>query len=166
MPEHKDVIEQLRKKLHGLKVAMLTTVEADGSLRSRPMAAQDLDDDGCLWFFTEASSSKADEVLHDEHINLSYASHDDNRYISVSGAAQIVRDQAKVKELWSPLYKAWFPKGLDDPELALLRVRVEKAEYWDAPGAKVVQLAGFVKALATGKRYEPGDHEKLKLQGH
>lgn len=166
MPEHKDAVEQLRKKLHGFKVAMMTTVESDGCLRSRPMAARDLEDDGSLWFFTHAGSPKTEELRHEQHVNLSYASEAENRYISVSGKAQILRDAAKAKELWSPLYKAWFPKGLEDPELALLRVTVEKAEYWDSPSAKVVQIAGFLKALATGKRYEPGEHEKLELQRH
>jgi general stress protein 26 len=163
MPEHHTAIEQLRKKLKGLDVAMMTTVENDGCLRSRPMASQALDDEGCLWFFTGASSTKADEIRHDQHVNLSYAAKDDNRYVSVSGKAQIVRDRARAKELWNPIYKAWFPDGLDDANLALLRVQVEKAEYWDSPSAPVVQLAGFVKALATGKPYKPGENEKLEV---
>jgi hypothetical protein len=62
-----------------------------------------------------------------------------------------------------PLLKAWFPDGLDDPALALLRVDIEKAEYWDSPSSTVVHLVGFVKALATGKTYEPGEHEKVTL---
>jgi general stress protein 26 len=166
MPEHKDAIEELRKRLQGFKIAMMTTVDAEGCLRSRPMAARDLEDDGSLWFFTQAGSAKTDEVARDQHVNVSYASESDNRYVSVSGRAQILQDAAKAKEIWNPLYKAWFPKGLDDPELRLLRVTIEKAEYWDSPSATVVQLAGFVKALATGKKYEPGDHEKLELQKH
>ena len=108
MPEHKDAIEQLRNKLHGFNVAMMTTVEADGCLRSRPMAARDLDHHGSLWFFTRASDPKADEVMRDQHVNLSYASQEENRYVSVSGRAQILRDAAKAKELWSPLYNPGF----------------------------------------------------------
>jgi general stress protein 26 len=65
--------------------------------------------------------------------------------------------------LWNPFYKAWFPDGLDDPHLGLLRVDVEKAEYWDSPNSKVVQLAGFVKALVTGQKAKGGDNEKVSF---
>lgn len=95
-------------------------------------------------------STKIDEVQSEQRVNVSYANSDDSRYVSVSGTAQLVRDQKKPKELWNPVYKAWFPNGLEDPNLALLKVAIEKAEYWDAPSGKMVQAIGFVKALATG----------------
>jgi general stress protein 26 len=77
----------------------------------------------------------------------------------------LIRDREKAKELWNPILKAWFPEGLEDPNLALLKVSVEKAEYWDTPSGKMVQAIGFVKALATGKRYEAdqGEHSKVEL---
>jgi general stress protein 26 len=130
------------------------------------MATQETEFDGDLWFFTDAGSPKVDEVERDERVNVSYAAPDDNRYVSISGTARLVRDRAKIKELWNPVLKAWFPEGLDDPDLALLRVRVEKAEYWDSPSSKMVQLAGFVKAIATGKRADDiGENEKIDLKG-
>jgi general stress protein 26 len=144
---------------------MLTTVEADGCLRSRPMATQDTAFDGTLWFFTRVDTAKVHEIERDRHVNLSFANPSDEVYVSVSGTARVVRDQAKAKELWNPLYKAWFPQGVDDPELSLLRVEVEKAEYWDSPSSAVVQLIGFAKAIATGKTYaeEGTDHEKITI---
>jgi general stress protein 26 len=164
MAERND-IEKIRDLIKGIRFAMLTTVDADGSLRSRPMAAQEMELDGDLWFFTGASSHKVGEVERDHRVNVSFAAPDDNTYVSVSGTARLVRDKAKAEELWNPFVKAWFPKGLDDPDLALLRVEVEKAEYWDAPSSKMVQLYGLVKATLTGKRPEKvGDHEKLDLQ--
>ena len=80
--------------------------------------------------------------------------------------ARITKDRAKAEELWNTFLLAWFPKGLDDPNLALLEVDVEKAEYWDSPSSKVVQLIGFAKALATGKRYgeEGTDHQKISMK--
>jgi hypothetical protein len=104
-------------------------------------------------------------VNAEHHVNVIYADPDEQRYASVSGMASVVRDRAKAKELWSPAVKAWFPKGVDDPNLALLRVRVQYAEYWEAPPNKVVQAAGFVKAVATGKRYEAGENKKVSLDG-
>ena len=144
---------------------MLTTAEPDGKLRSRPMATQKAEFDGTLWFFTRASSPKVDEVEQWHNVNLSYASPDSNTYVSVTGTASLVRDAAKVKELWNPILKAWFPNGLEDPDLALLHVTVQKAEFWDSPSSTMVHIAGFVKAIATGQAYTPsaGEHEKISL---
>lgn len=94
---------------------------------------------------------------------MSFANPDDQRYVSISGWAELVRDHQKMEELWNPLYKAWFPDGLDDPNLALLKVHVRKAEYWDSPNSKVVQLVGFAKALVTGQPYQGGENEKIRL---
>lgn len=160
-----DAIKTLGELIKDIKFAMLTTVEDDGSLRSRPMGTQQVEFDGDLWFFAGASSAKVGEIQHDRQVNVSYADTDHQRYVSVSGTAQLVRDRAKIEELWNPIFKAWFPDGLDDPDLALLKVAVERAEYWDSPSSKVVQLYGFVKTVATGKRPsdEIGDNEKLSF---
>jgi general stress protein 26 len=158
-------VAKLAKLIKGVRVAMLTTVEADGCLRSRPMHTQESDFDGTLWFFTWVDSAKVHEIEHDQHVNLSYADPSDQVYVSVSGRARLVRDRTKIKELWNPIHKAWFPQGVDDPNIGLLRVDVEKAEYWDSPSSKVVQLIGFTKAMLTGKAYgeEATDHRKVNL---
>ena len=166
MSDHETAVKKLGQLIADIQFAMLTTVEPDGSLRSRPMAThQDHNAgfDGVLWFFTKADAPKVDEVQKDQHVNLAYSSPEQSKYVSVSGVATLSRDKAKAKELWDPKYKAWFPGGLDDPELALLRVDVDKAEYWDMPSSTVVHILGFVKAMATGKSYQPGDHEKVTL---
>jgi len=144
---------------------MLTTADSDGSLRSRPMMTQKTEFDGQLWFFTGVNSAKTDEVEREDQVNLSYADPGSETYVSVSGTASVTRNRKKMEELWSPLHGAWFPKGIDDPDIGLLKVTVEKAEYWDSPSSKVVQLIGLAKALATGKRYgkEAADHEKVTL---
>lgn len=162
---HDEVIKKLHELIKGVNIAMLTTVESDGHLRSRPMATQKTDFDGQLWFFTGEDSAKVEEIRREQHVNLSYADPGDDVYVSVSGTGTINRDRAKLEELWNPIHKAWFPKGLDDPNLALLCVDVDRAEYWDSPSGKLVQLVGFVKALATGKSYndEATDHAKVTL---
>jgi general stress protein 26 len=161
--EKQDVIEHLGELIRGIKVAMMTTVEQDGSLRSRPMWTHDRDFDGELWFFTKEHSPKVEEVEHDHHVSLAYADPSRDRFVSISGRCALVLDKEKARELWNPTLKAWFPEGLDDPELALLRVSVEKAEYWDTPNSRMVQLAGFVKATLTGQEFRPGDNEKVTL---
>jgi general stress protein 26 len=158
-----DAIKKLGELIKGIQIAMLTTVESDGALRSRPMATQQVEFDGDLWFFLGASSPKAQEIARDQRVNISYADPDDHRYVSVSGAGELLRDEAKMRELWNPVYKIWFKDGLDDPDLALLRVHVEQAEYWDSPSSKMMQLVGFVKALATGDDSSLGENEKIAL---
>ncbi len=157
-------IEALRDMINGIKVAMLTTVDQDGTLRSRPMMTQQAEFDGDLWFFTADNTDKVPEINKEHRVSISYASPSDNRYVSVTGTAHFLKDQAKMRELWTPLFKAWFPEGLEDPHLALLKVRVESAEYWDSgPSNKLIQFAGVVKAAVTGKPYEGGENEKLNL---
>lgn len=132
------------------------------------MWTQEAEFDGEVWFFTDVHSAKSYEVKEDSEVNISYAAPDDNRYISVSGNATISQDKNKEKELWNPTLKAWFPKGLDDPDLCLLRVRVTKAEYWDTPSSKMVTLFALAKSLITGQKYqgEGSDHQKMNLRPH
>ncbi|ADO75736.1 pyridoxamine 5'-phosphate oxidase family protein [Stigmatella aurantiaca] len=160
-----DVVAHLEQLIQGIKVAMMTTVEEDGSLRSRPMWTQSRPFDGELWFFTREHSAKVDEVEHDHHVSLSYAEPTKDRFVSVSGRCRLVTDKAKAREMWNPALKAWFPDGLDDPELSLLCITVEKAEYWDTPNSRMVQLIGFVKATLTGSTYQPSGHEKVNVTG-
>jgi len=138
-------IKHLARLIHGIKVAMLTTVCQDGTLHSRPMATQEAEFDGALWFFTSVDSLKVGEVEQECQVNVSYADPSDERYISVSGRAKLVVDRRKIDELWNPGYKIWFHKGLDDPQLALLRVDTDTAEYWDARSSTMMQLVDFGK---------------------
>jgi general stress protein 26 len=161
--DQQESIEKLQELIKDIDIAMLTTQDVDGSLRSRPMGTQEVEFDGDLWFFTDDETAKVYEIQHQRHVNVSYADPKSQTYVSVSGTASVVRDSAKIKELWSPLYKAWFPEGVDDPNLVLLKINVEKAEYWDSPHGTVMTMIGFVKAIVTGQSYEPGDHDKLNL---
>ena len=155
-------IEKLKSLTEGIDFAMLTTING-GQLRSRPMSTQEMDENGDLWFFTSDNTHKVDEIEADSRVNVAYSKPDDQLYVSVAGRGSLSKDREKIEELWSPILKAWFPEGLDDPHLSLLRVSVEEAEYWDSPNSKIVQLYGFVKAVVTGKPAEGGDHGKVSL---
>jgi general stress protein 26 len=160
-------VQKLGELISGIRVAMLTTLSPDGSFHSRPMGTQSTDFDGELWFFTHLDSPKSHEVRKDSHVALSYCDPEENRYVAVCGKGEIIQDRAKAEKLWTPLFRAWFPKGIEDPQLALLKVKVEKAEYWDFASGKMVQLVGFIKALTTGRTVEPSpdQHRKLDLTG-
>ena len=108
--------------INHIRFAMLTMVEDDGTLRSGSRAAQYLEFDSNFWFFTKAEAPKVDEVQHEQHVNLSYAAPNDQKYVSVSGTTKLASDRQKIEQLWNPLHKAWFPEGLNDPELAGLKV--------------------------------------------
>ena len=155
-------IKKLKDLLESIDFAMLTTI-AGGKFRSRPMSTQKFEFDGDLWFFTSDQTHKVEEIEADNRVLVAYSKPEDNTYVSVFGRAEITKDRAKIEELWSPIHKAWFPEGLDDPTLALLKVSVEEAEYWDAPSSKLVQIAGFVKALVTGQEADYGEHGKINL---
>ncbi|BCL80135.1 pyridoxamine 5-phosphate oxidase family protein [Ktedonobacteria bacterium brp13] len=165
--EKRSDLEILYDKIKAIRLAMMTTADADGVLHSRPMVTQDPKDmksDGYLWFLTYASASKVGEVEKNHHVNLAYAKSDDNLFVSVSGTAECVHDKARVKALWSPLYKTWFPNGPDDPAIALLRVHVEHAEYWNAPAGKMGLLYTITKGLTSGgKETPPGEDVKLDV---
>ena len=131
-------------------------------MTSRPMATQKIDDefDGRLWFFTRKDTNKVHAIEHDQHVNLAYSEPDKQRYISVSGRARIVENKEKMKELWNPILKAWFPDGLEDPQISLISVSIDSAEVWDAPPSKMVQMVGFVKSIVTGKPYDHNHHSQ------
>lgn len=166
-PTHAEAFTRLCELIKDINIAMLTTVSTDGTLRSRPMGTQQVDAaSGALWFFTSDDSPKVEEIFEEQQVNLAYASPGKNSYVSVSGRGRVLRDRAKAKELWTPLAKIWFPAGVDDPRLVLLRVEVEAAEYWDSPSSKMVQLYGLAKLALTGNPPKNlGENVKVAMPG-
>jgi general stress protein 26 len=151
-----------------IRFAMLTTEEADGTLRSRPMATMQMEIDdqsgtACLWFFTALFSPKVEEVQQHRQVNLGYARTDKQDYLSISGVGEFMRDEEKMRALWSPWVKPWFPDGLNDPNLVLFKVTITEADYWMAPGSAVKRLYGLAKGVMTGKTDALGDHRKVLM---
>ena len=155
-------IEKIRKLTEDIDFCMLTTIDA-GHMRSRPMSTQQTEFDGDIWFFTSDDTHKMDEIARDNRVCAAYAKPDSDTYVSISGRAEVVKDRAKMEELWNPVLKAWFPDGLEDPHVCLLKITAEQAEYWDSPSGKLVQLFGFVKAIATGEEADWGENKKVTL---
>jgi len=158
-------LRKLAELIEEAEVGMLTTRDLDGTLRSRPLATLQVTNDGELWFFTSIKSPKIRELDEDNRVNLSYARPSDQIYASVSGRARILRDPEKAKALWTPWAKVWFPDGPDDPELVLVNVRVEKAEYWDSPDTAVGRTISLLKALTSDEGEEAvGENRKIDLR--
>jgi general stress protein 26 len=156
-------IRKLAELIGRIRIAMLTTVTEEGALWSRPITTQRARFDGDLWFITRLEAPKAQEVRQHRQVSLSYVRPEENIYVSVSGTAQLVSDPKKVEELWDPSYQYWFPGGASDPHLALIRVSVERAEYWDAPALTWPLMAGFV-VLAPEQRDNPEFHARIVLK--
>ncbi len=158
-----DQIKFLKDKVEDVRIAMLVTVNQNHEIHSRPMGTVDVDEEGDIWFFTNEFSPKVAEVSHENKVLLTYSHPGNNTYLSIKGTASIVEDREKMKKLWNPIIKAFFPDGLDDPKLTLLKVTTAEAEYWDSNSSKMIVGFQMLKAAITGERYDQGDHGKIEL---
>lgn len=147
--------------LKGQRFGMLTTTDSDGTLMSRPMAMQEVEFDGDLWFFAARDSRKITQLGANRQVNVAVGSSD--TWISLTGTGVVVTDAAKKRELWNSIVEAWFPDGPDDDGVVLLKVQAESAEYWDSPGGRVATVISLAKAKLTGERYSGGENEKVDL---
>ncbi len=167
MAENETSDAEARAKVHALikdiQFAMMGSIAPEGFIHARPMVAQHKEGDSDFWFFTDRHSEKIPEIRADPRVMLSYAEPSSQTYVSVSGTASLVDDRRKIEELWSEPLRTWFPKGSDDPEIILIRVEAERAQYWDSPSSTVVHAYGYVKAALTGERPDPGDEAKVRL---
>ena len=159
---HTEHTQKMWEMMKSISFAMLTT-EDDDNLRARPMVAAQSGFDGTLWFFTRASSHKVNEVKQDQRVGVTYADPGKQDYVSLSGHAQLVRDKAAIDAHWGESMRTWFPKGKDDPDIALLKVDITMAEYWDAPNSTMVHAYGYLKAVVTGEPPHPGGNEKVSF---
>ena len=162
MTERAEAEKKLWELIKDINTCMLATWDGD-VIRSRPMRGHQEAFDGELYFFTREESGKTHEIIAFDQVNLAYADPKNQSYVSVSGKASLSLDRELMKKYWTPAASAWFPKGLDDPDLALLKVEAQSAEYWDMTSSTVRYL--FQVAVANIRRKEPdlGENEKLDL---
>ena len=156
--------EKLSELIKDIKFAMFTTHRPNGGhLHSRPMTTlnKHVDDDS-LWFFMSRSGDPVAEFEGDDQVNVSYADPGADTYVSVSGIAEVVEDPIKKQALWNKAAQAWFKGGVDDPDLALVRVRIEHADWWDVKENKLVQLYKQAEAALTGKAPKLGEHGHVR----
>ncbi|HEY1148080.1 MAG TPA: pyridoxamine 5'-phosphate oxidase family protein [Pseudoduganella sp.] len=157
-------LNDLREKVKDVKFGMLTTSDDMRALTSRPLTLQELDEDGNMWFFVSDEEQFTRELLNNPLVNASFTDVDDHLYVSVSGYAELVRDRNKAEELWNTMAQAWFPQGVDDPHLALLKLVIDTAEYWDTGSSKMVTLFAMAKAALTGQPPRNlGEHHRIGL---
>ena len=159
--------DKLWTLIKDIKFAMFTTRHGNGHLHARPMTTQNkaLEEDDSLWFFMSKKGDPVDDLKTDPVVNVVYADPSSDTYVSVSGTAAMIEDQAKKEQLWSKLAAAWFPGGPSDPDLALVQVQIVHANYWDVKESKLVQLYEMAKAAVTGKPpVDLGEHGEVRMR--
>lgn len=161
-PERSEHLAKLWSLIKDVKVAMLTSWDGH-RLRSRPMYGHQDVFAGELRFFTHLDSGKVDEMAHFDQVCLAYADPQQQTYVAVSGRAKLTRDRALIEKHWNSMTAAWFPKGMDEPDLGMIVVEVEEAEYWDSTTSKMRYLWETAKANLTGSLPNVGDHERVEV---
>ena len=158
---HNSDLARLAELIEDIEVAMLTTRAADGSLVSRPVETLKLDSNGELIFFTASKSHKVEELTDDANVNLAYADPAHRRYVSVRGRARMDRDEDTINELWSPGQKIFFPEGRDDPNLMVLRIRVQDADWWESSDNFIGRALDFARGMLDESPDDLGKHGHL-----
>jgi general stress protein 26 len=162
--DHNQNVEKLIEMVKGVRVCMFITNEQNTeNLSGRPMSISEIDDDGAMWFFTRASSYKVDEIEESKKVSIAITNESSNNYLMIHGSAMLVYDKSKMTALWSSILKAWFPLGLDDPDMTLIKVTPDEVNYWDSSSSKMVVLFNMLKAIVTGEVYNEGEHGKINL---
>lgn len=164
-----DDMKKLKNLIESIKFCMLTTQDSTGRLHSRPMGINkevECGENECaVWFFTYDSSTKVSEMnSHNHQVNLSFSDPNKQAFVSVSGTGQINKDKQEMQNRWQTTYKAWFPEGLDTPGISLLRVKIEKAEFWDSPSSTVAHAISFIKGQITGQIADVGTHKSISME--
>jgi len=157
-------LEKFVEMVKDVRICMFITNEKDDeNISGRPMAISKIEDDGTMWFFTKASSTKSDEIEMSKKVSIAIANESSQNYLMVHGAAILVNDKNKMEELWNSIMTAWFPLGLEDPDMTLIKVTPTEVNYWDSNSSKMVVLFNMLKAIVTGKEYSEGEHGTINL---
>ncbi|MFG6120315.1 pyridoxamine 5'-phosphate oxidase family protein [Thalassobacillus sp. B23F22_16] len=161
--ENQETIKKIKDLIKDEKVAMLTTLTPEGKLMSRPMRTQEVEmdmDKEEIWFLTEKDTEKYRDIERNSAVNLAYAG---SSYVSISGSAEFVQDEDKKKDYWNKILGRLLNTSPDDPNVVLVKVTPEIAEYWES-GVNVKTVKEFVKKMTSSKSLD--DSNDLKDTVH
>ena len=161
--QDQEAIEKFRDLVKDVTVCMFTTVDENHELTSRPMFTSSVDDEGNVWFFTNEFSEKINEVSKDNLVHLIYSHPVKNIYVDVKGTCSLIIDKKKMEQLWDSTLKNWFPEGLDDPKICLVKVATETAYFWNNSSSKMGLLFQMIRSIAKGDQYKETEKGKLDL---
>lgn len=161
--QDREAIEKFRDLVKDVTICMFTTMDENNDLTSRPMFTSDVDDEGNVWFFTNEFSEKINEVSKDNLVHLIYSHPVKNIYVDVKGTCSLIIDRKKMEELWDPALKNWFPQGLEDSKICLIKVATETAHFWNHSSSKMGLLFGMIRSLTKGDKYKETEKGQLDL---
>lgn len=150
---------KIKEMAKDISMCMFCTELSVRPIPTRPMSVADIDDDGNLWFISSRNSNKNFEIGHDDEVQLIFAKNADVHFLSVFGKAIIYKDKAHVEEVWTPMAKAWFDEGKDDPEVTVIKVEPKDAYYWDTKDGKMISLIKWAAGTITGNMKDDGGVE-------
>ncbi|HEV7621046.1 MAG TPA: pyridoxamine 5'-phosphate oxidase family protein [Flavisolibacter sp.] len=160
--QNTEALKKFKKLVKDINVCMFITNDNEHD-HTRPMATIKIDDNGTLWFFTDTRSVKVEDVGQKHKVHLVYAHPGKEIYLDVWGTANINRDKQAIKDKWSPVLKAWFPSGVEDPNLSLLKVEPYDIYYWDAESGKMIAFLKIATAAISGTSIAEGVEGKLTV---
>lgn len=158
-----EAIAKLKELAESINICMFCTGLGQAPFATRPMSLQEVDDQGNLWFLSGASSEKNEEIKQDDAVQLIFSKPGSVQFLSVYGKAAIYRDREKIEALWSPIAKAWFNEGKDDPNLTVLQVSPSEAYYWDTKDGKLFTMIKIAVAALTGKEMDGSIQGKMNV---
>ena len=159
-----DAVEKIREIAEHANICIFVTDVSNIPLAARPMATQEVDDDGQIWFMSDKASVKNMQIENDDRVQLFYSNTSNYEYLSIFGHAEIVHDRKKIEELWTQMAKTWFKEGKDDPNISLIKVIPEDAYYWDTKNNKMISLIKFAMgAVGITQKDDGGIEGKLKV---
>ncbi|KGO86775.1 general stress protein [Flavobacterium rivuli WB 3.3-2 = DSM 21788] len=154
-----EAIAKIKELAKDIRVCMFCTELSVRPIPTRPMSLQDIDEEGNLWFISSAASNKNFEIKHDDDVQLIFAKNSDSHFLSVFGTAVIYKDKAHIEDVWSPVAKAWFEEGKEDPDVTVIKVSPSEAYYWDTTDGKMVSFLKIAVSAITGKTGDDGGVE-------
>lgn len=161
--QNKDAIKKIQELVEAANICLFATQLTQIPLSVRPMSTSKVDEEGYIWFFSKNDSDKNEHILEDDQVQLLYSNNSSSEYLSLYGHAEIVRDRNKIEELWTPIAKAWFTEGKEDPSITLLKITPKEGHYWDTKNGKVISLIKIAVSVITGVTSDSGIEGKVKI---
>lgn len=157
----KEAVDKLKALISQTGTCMFFTDTQAGVYNTRPMAIIEVDINGTCWFFSNKNSEMVSDIEKDSHVHLVFSNPVKESYLDLRGRASIQEDRQSIEEKWDPIVKPWFPQGVNDPELCLIKVKTDEAHYWDNNNTKMVEILKTVASIVTGSQPAPGVHGEL-----
>ena len=140
-----------------------TKITSGSSVQTRPMATDEIDEQGNFYFLSANDSHKNKEINEDSKVQLLFQGSSHSDFMTLYGDASISRDQKKIDDLWNPIMKNWFTEGKDDPRITVIKFVPSEGYYWDTKHAMPVSLIKRVVGSIIGETMDDSIEGNIKV---